>query len=59
MDRWWAVDAEGRIATYHGTPQCNMHESIARDLILKNVGGAVDVEQIPAVFLPHRCEDYR
>lgn len=61
-DRYWAVDAQGRIAFYNpkrrngrrqsrdlGSPQCNAQEAIARN-VMESCDWAVDAVFLPFVF---------
>lgn len=66
-DYWWFVTEDDcllfytrGIRRYFGSPQCNSQEGTAR--VLNDRSGypmPTTVQQIPLVFVPHRCEDYR
>lgn len=65
-DSWWRVTEDGCLLfytrgmrRYYGSPQCNAQEAIARRVGEGLYPWPTSVQQIPAVFIPHRCEDYR
>jgi hypothetical protein len=63
QNAWWVVNADGdlgfmRLAGGRFVAQCNPHRTIVEQTSVPYFAdhGAVGVERIPAVYVPHRCE---